>query len=190
MTEDLALYVMNGCGYCEDVRQAIRDLGKVADPGAVLDVSDPTPPVDAGPRQTRPVLTAIVASPIDASVIEELKQVSSRPEFFPNLLLEACNDIRRNVGQISAALTERHYAAVRDAAHALKGVSGDVGAVRLVALAGNLMAATREELETAHLRWSADLAEATRVTVIALQKELPEGAVALSADASASLQLD
>jgi two-component system, sensor histidine kinase RpfC len=172
------------------LRMAIRDLGKVAGPGAEFDVSDPTPPVDAGPRQARPVLTAIVASPIDTSVIEELKQVSSRPEFFPNLLLEACNDIRRNVGQISAALAERHYAAVRDAAHALKGVSGDVGAVRLVALAGNLMAATREELETAHVRWSADLAEATRVTVIALQKELPEGAVTLSADASASLQLD
>ena len=26
-TEDLALYVYAGCGYCEDVRVAIRDLG-------------------------------------------------------------------------------------------------------------------------------------------------------------------
>ncbi|SFN51254.1 ATP-binding protein [Dokdonella immobilis] len=172
------------------LRMAIRDLGKAVDTGEGFAVSDPTPPVDAGPRQSRPVLTAIVASPIDASVIEELKLVSNRPEFFPNLLLEACSDIQRNVGQISVALAERHYAAVRDAAHALKGVSGDVGAVRLVALAGNLMAATREELENAHVRWSADLAEATRATVTALQKELPEGTVALSVDAPSSLHLD
>ena len=27
MTDDLKLYVMRGCGYCEDVRVAIRDLG-------------------------------------------------------------------------------------------------------------------------------------------------------------------
>jgi two-component system sensor histidine kinase RpfC len=172
------------------LRMAIRDLGKPAVTGQELTVSDPTPSIRSGHRQARPVLTAIVASPIDMHVIEELKLVSSRPDFFPNLLNEACNDIQRNVGHINEALAKRHYAAVRDAAHALKGVSGDVGAVRLVALATNLMAAPREDLETAHERWSADLAEATRITVQALRSEVTDGPRVWSAGTASSLHSD
>ena len=143
--------------------------------------------LDRGPRPSRPVLTAIVASPINAGVMEELKSVSSRSEFFPNLLAEACNDIQRNAQNVIDGLSDRQYAAVRDAAHALKGVSGDVGAVRLVALAGNLMAATREELDLAQDRWSTDLAEAVRATVVALKKEIQRAQGGVSADGASSL---
>jgi two-component system sensor histidine kinase RpfC len=166
------------------LRMAIRDLGKPDD--AELNASDPTP-AGVNPRPARPVLTAIVASPIDAGVMEELRSVSNRPEFFPNLLVEACNDIQRNAQTVIDDLKNRQYAAVRDAAHALKGVSGDVGAVRLVALAGNLMAASREELDNAQERWSADLAEAVRVTVVALNREVQKVRGSESADGASSL---
>jgi two-component system, sensor histidine kinase RpfC len=167
------------------LRMAIRDLGKPDE--AELNASSPTPVTGSSPRPTRPVLTAIVASPINAEVMEELKSVSSRPEFFPKLLAEACNDIQRNAQNVIDALLDRQYAAVRDAAHALKGVSGDVGAVRLVALAGNLMAATREELEFAQDRWSSDLAEAVLTTVAALKKEIQGAQRGASADGASSL---
>jgi two-component system sensor histidine kinase RpfC len=167
------------------LRMAIRDLGKPDD--VELNASDPTPVAGSSPRPSRPVLTAIVASPINAGVMEELKSVSSRSEFFPNLLAEACNDIQRNAQNVIDGLSDRQYAAVRDAAHALKGVSGDVGAVRLVALAGNLMAATREELDLAQDRWSTDLAEAVRATVVALKKEIQRAQGGVSADGASSL---
>jgi two-component system, sensor histidine kinase RpfC len=167
------------------LRMAIRDLGKPDD--VELDASNPMPATGSSPRPARPVLTAIVASPINAEVMEELKSVSSRPEFFPNLLAEACNDIQRNAQNVIDGLSDRQYAAVRDAAHALKGVSGDVGAVRLVALAGNLMAATREELEFAQDRWSTDLAEAVLTAVAALKKEIQRAQGGASADGASSL---
>ena len=167
------------------LRMAIRDLGKPDD--VEMNASDPTPMVSGSPRPTRPVLTAIVASAIDAGVMDELKSVSSRPEFFPNLLAEACNDIQRNAQNVIDGLSDRQYAAVRDAAHALKGVSGDVGAVRLVALAGNLMAASREELDLAQDRWSTDLTEAVRATVAALKKEMQIAQWGVSVDGASSL---
>jgi two-component system sensor histidine kinase RpfC len=166
------------------LRMAIRDLGKPDD--IELNASDPQP-AGINPRPGRPVLTAIVASPIDPGVMGELKSVSNRPEFFPNLLVEACNDIQRNAQTVIDDLKNRQFAAVRDAAHALKGVSGDVGAVRLVALAGNLMAASREELDLAQDRWSADLAEAVRVTVVALNREVQKARGGVSADGASSL---
>ena len=165
------------------LRMAIRDLAKPDE----MDVSDPTPAASGTPRPARPVLTAIVASPIDAVVMDELKSVSTRPEFFPNLLAEACNDIQRNAQNVIDSLLERQHAAVRDAAHALKGVSGDVGAVRLVALAGNLMAASREDLDLAQERWSIDLADAVRATVAALKKEMDAARRGVSVDGASSL---
>ena len=167
------------------LRMAIRDMSKSGE--AEVDVSDPTPAACSTARPARPVLTAIVASPLDEGVMEELRSVSSRSEFFPNLLAEACNDIQRNAQKVVDELVDRQYAAVRDAAHALKGVSGDVGAVRLVALAGNLMAASREELDLARDRWSSDLTEAVRVTVAALNKEVQKARGGVSTDGASSL---
>ncbi len=167
------------------LRMAIRDLGKPDD--VEMNAYDPTPTVSGSLRPARPILTAIVASPIDALVMDELKSVSSRLEFFPNLLAEACNDIQRNAQNVIDGLSDRQHAAVRDAAHALKGVSGDVGAVRLVALAGNLMAASREELDRARDRWLTDLTEAVHVTVAALKKEMQRAQGGVSVDGASSL---
>jgi hypothetical protein len=54
-------------------------------------------------------------------------------------------------------------------------------------LAGNLMAATREELDLAQDRWSTDLAEAVRATVVALKKEIQRAQGGVSADGASSL---
>ncbi len=170
------------------LRMALRDLGTSDD--AHHHVLDPAPVAEAVARPARPVLTAVVVSPLDQAAMAELKSVSVRPEFFPNLLIEASNDIQRNAQQIIEALAGRQYTLVRDAAHALKGVSGDVGAVRLLALAGNLMTVTREELDSSRERLSADLADAVRITLAALKKEVQQVAVAASADSATTLHLE
>ncbi|HET9032760.1 MAG TPA: ATP-binding protein [Dokdonella sp.] len=140
---------------------------------------------DAEARRTRPTLAAVVVNPLDRGVIDELKSVSTRPQFFPTLLMEAEQDIFHSGQQIIEAITENRYGAVRDAAHALKGVSANVGALRLFALASKLMQAPRDEFEREKDRWINDLGESLRDTVAALRNEVKECGLA-SADPGAT----
>lgn len=170
------------------LRKAIRDLSA---PAELESVTPHTPLVAATTgRSSRPALTAVAVSPLDQNVIGELKSVSTRPQFFPKLLSEAENDMRRCGQQILEALDRSCYTSVRDAAHALKGVSANVGAVRLLALASNLMVAPREELDRAHDRWRSDLSDALRITVSALRKEVGEANATLSSDGTPPLHLN
>jgi two-component system, sensor histidine kinase RpfC len=147
------------------------------------EIVEPIPPS----RPARPMLSAVAVSPLDRDVIDELKSVSARPEFFPNLLSEAENDIQRSCGQIMEAIALQNYSLMRDAAHALKGVSANVGAVRLFALASKLMIAPREDVEAATDRWSVDLGDELRATVEALKKEVGDARAAALANGTTSL---
>lgn len=169
------------------LRKAIRHLGCPPDEAR----AGPDPallPAITG-RATRPVLAAVAVSALDRDVINELKTISVRADFFPTLLNEAARDIQRSGQQILDALHASQHAAVRDAAHAIKGVSANVGALRLHALANQLMAASREQLDHARERWSTDLGEALRITVAALRKEVNDTAAAVSADGTNALHL-
>ena len=133
----------------------------------------------------RPALAAVSVNALDAETIEDLRTVSSRPEFFPRLLAEAENDMVRNAQLIMEALARADYAPVRDHAHALKGVSANVGAVRMLALASKLMRTPRDEVEAARERWIADLRHALEFTVAALRRAAAApGAAASLRDAS------
>ena len=89
--------------------------------------------------------------------------------------------------QIRFALAVHDHASVRDAAHALKGVSANVGALRCLALANRLMAASRAELEESAERLSLDLGDALQITVSALQREIVAAGGAQSADGTTPL---
>ncbi|MBL0162328.1 MAG: response regulator [Xanthomonadales bacterium] len=138
-------------------------------------------------RSLRPTLAAVASNPLDPEVIEELKSVSLRAEFFPALLREASTDILRCGAQIRVALVESDHSTVRDCAHALKGVSANIGALRCLALANRLMSASRAELDDSAQRWSTDLADALEVTVAALEREIAADPGAHSAGGTAAL---
>lgn len=139
-------------------------------------------------RQAKPALTSVAVTALDAEIIAELKTVSHRAEFFPSLLREAEHDMVRCVRHILEALEKRQHGAVRDAAHALKGVSGSVGAVRVYALASSLMATPGDDLDRSAERWAADVSEALRITIAALRREIEAaGNAAESSSGSPSL---
>jgi two-component system, sensor histidine kinase RpfC len=148
--------------------------------------SEPLEPM----RPARPVLAAVSVSPLDREVIDELRSVSPRPEFFPRLLAEAESDMLRNSQLIIEGLSHANHATLRDCAHALKGVSANVGAVRLSALAAKIMSASREELDGSRERWISDLNEALRMTIAALRKEVRDAASGSSGSGASSLHLD
>lgn len=172
------------------LRAALRDVARTANVRGknfeqVSEVAD----VPEIARPGRPMLAAVSVNALDESVIEELKTVSARPEFFPMLLAEAENDMVRNCQVIIEALMEPGHAPVRDFAHALKGVSANVGAVRLQALAAKMMTTSREELDAHRERWVADLRDSLRLTVAALKKEVANAAAGGSGSGPATLHL-
>ncbi len=105
-------------------------------------------------------LKTIAPTYIDTLVIEELQTLCPRPEFLTEVLENAALDIERNCNNLTAALTEEDVVQIHDSAHALKGVSDSIGAVRLSALAKNLMKIARWELAQSKDRWKSDIVEA------------------------------
>jgi two-component system sensor histidine kinase RpfC len=111
--------------------------------------------------ENRPPLAAIEAPPLDVGVIAELATLSKDPTFEVRLLRGVRSDCSQLVEQISAALTQHKYQEVSNAAHALKGAAGSVGAGLWVQFAERLEKSSHENLR---LKASALLQELTRVT--------------------------
>jgi two-component system sensor histidine kinase RpfC len=102
---------------------------------------------------------------IDYSVIDELQTLCPRPEFLTEVLENAALDIERNCSGLAIALENEDVIQVHDSAHALKGVSDSVGAVRLSAMAKKLMKITQWEIKPGKERWKTDIGEAKTQSV-------------------------
>ena len=141
-----ALGVLNKPITQEELRRAVGQaclpraaIDAIKTPVQVKQVRSEAAPVQAASKPVRPILTAVATQFIDRAVIEGLKSISSRPQFIRELLSRAHDDIQRNCDDLVQALGLRNFERIRDAAHALKGVSASVGATRLVSLATRLM---------------------------------------------------
>jgi len=142
-----------------------------------------------GVRPARPALTVVPNNPINANVIHGLRKINTRSDFLPRLLTQAESDIAHCCQQLLDALDSSNYAAIRLAAHALKGVSANVGAIRLVALTSSLMNMSSDEVSQARDRLAADIRESAHATSAALKKIVADGGLVSVKDAG-SLQFD
>jgi two-component system sensor histidine kinase RpfC len=122
-------------------------------------------------------------------VIHGLRKINTRSDFLPRLLTQAESDIAHCCQQLLDALESSNYAAIRLAAHALKGVSANVGAIRLVALTSSLMNMSSDEVSQARDRLAADIRESAHATSAALKKIVADGGLVSVKDAG-SLQFD
>jgi two-component system sensor histidine kinase RpfC len=99
------------------------------------------------PRSDEKPHLAVVDTPtIDVSVLHDLANLSPDPTFVKRLIDGFHSDAERLVRDITSALTERKYEAVRDLAHALKGGAASVGATQLMQLARRLEQSAPETL--------------------------------------------
>jgi two-component system sensor histidine kinase RpfC len=128
-------------------------------------------------RLDRPVLRVVPVSALDEDTLDELRGLNvGNAGFLRKLLSQAEIDITRACQQLSDAFANRSYAIVPNVAHALKGVSANVGAIRLAALAGTLLQMSSDELEVGGDRLAADLRECSRITVVALRQAIADSA--------------
>jgi two-component system sensor histidine kinase RpfC len=139
-------------------------------------------------RLERPALRVVQASALDEGMLDELRALNRGNGFLGKLLSQAEIDITRACQQLVDAFANRSYAIVPNVAHALKGVSANVGAVRLANLAGNLLQMPTEDLEAAGDALAADLGECARATVEALRQVIADEGV--SSGRSGTLHLN
>ena len=122
----------------------------------------------------RPALTVIDTPPVDHGVLEDLGRLSSDPTFVERLLRGFHSDTERLLQTISDALAARRYENVKDAAHALKGGAGSVGATQLVQLAIRFEKASYDTLRVRAAAWMEELTHAANAALAALEQHLEE----------------
>ena len=129
----------------------------------------------APPRtEERPTLTVIDTPIVDRNVLGDLERLSADPTFVERLVRGFHSDMERLLKSISDALAARRYEDVKDAAHALKGGAGSVGASQLVQLALRFERANHETLRTKAAVWMEELAHSASMALAALDHHVEE----------------
>jgi two-component system sensor histidine kinase RpfC len=124
--------------------------------------------------EERPTFTVIDTPVIDKNVLQDLDKLSNDPTFVERLVRGFRSDIERLVRVISNALAARRYEEAKEAAHALKGGAGSIGAGQLVQLALRLEKANHDLLRIKAAAWIEELAHAAGMALAALDQHVEE----------------
>ena len=124
--------------------------------------------------EERPQLTVIDTPVVDPQVLADLGRLSTDPTFVERLIRGFRTDTERLVSVLSGALAGRRYEEAKDAAHALKGGAGSVGATQLVQLAIRFERAEHELLRVKAAMWTEELVRAANTALAALDRHLEE----------------
>jgi two-component system, sensor histidine kinase RpfC len=122
----------------------------------------------------RPTLTVVDNPSVDPRVLEDLGRLSPDSTFVERLVRGFRSDAERLVASISDALAARRYQDVKDAAHALKGGAGSIGASQLVSLALRFENATYDTMRLKATAWTEELTLATDDVLCALESHVEE----------------
>ena len=122
--------------------------------------------------EERPALTVVETTPLDPVVLGELANFSADPTFVQRLIRGFRSDCERLVEQLLDGLAQRKYEAVKDAAHALRGGAGSVGATQLMQFATRVDKATHDTMRLKASAWSEELGQVAERTFAALDAHL------------------
>ena len=120
----------------------------------------------------RPKLESIEAALLDASVIAELANLSRDPTFEERLLRGVRSDCAQLVEKVVTGLSQRNFQDVSNAAHALKGAAGSVGARLWVQFATRLERLSPDELRLKGAALTQELLRITQRTNVALDAHI------------------
>lgn len=163
---------------------AAEFVAKPVRPSVLLDAierqlaGDTVPVLTSPPPRTedRPTLAVVDTPPMDPLILGDLSRLSKDPSFVERLVAGFQSDTERLVAEISTALAHRRYEAVKDAAHALKGGAGGVGAMQLLQFALRLEKASHDTMRLKAAQWTDELQRIAARTRASLDKHLSERA--------------
>jgi two-component system sensor histidine kinase RpfC len=131
--------------------------------------------VAPAPRsEERTPLTVVDTPVLDISALRDLSLLSNDPSFIDRLIHGFETDCRRLAQQVTDGLAQRKYQVVKDAAHALKGGAGSVGATQLTQFAVRLEKATHELMRLKSAQLAEELVRLSEKTMAALHEYLEE----------------
>jgi|SRR5690348_2897959 len=122
----------------------------------------------------RPSLAVVDTPLLDRMILADLSKLSNDQTFVDRLVEGFKSDCERLVGEICTALATRRYEAAKDAAHALKGGAGGVGASQLFQFATRVEKATHETLRMKAAQWTDELQRISSRTRLALDEHVTE----------------
>jgi two-component system sensor histidine kinase RpfC len=122
----------------------------------------------------KPQLAVVDTPPIDSEVLRDLCALSTDPTFVRRLLTGFKADTERLIREITSALTERRYEAMKDSAHALKGGAASVGATQLSQLARRLENASSESLRLKTAQLIEELLKTSQISLELLEQFLAD----------------
>ena len=140
---------------------------------ALVGESVPAAPPPPRPEE-RPTLVVVETPIVDPGVLEDLARLSTDPTFVDRLIRGFRTDAERILRDIRAGIAARRYDDVKDAAHALLGGAGSVGATQLVQIASRLDKASHETLQLKAAVWVEELNSATEIALAAFDRHLEE----------------
>jgi two-component system, sensor histidine kinase RpfC len=138
--------------------------------GDEIDLATSTPPR----AEDRPSLTIVDTPAIDAGVLQDLSNLSNDPTFVERLIRSFRIDTEHLVKAVGEGLAARRYNEVRDAAHALRGGSGSVGAIQLVQMASRLENASQDTLRIKGAMLIEELTRTAERTLSVLDRHVEE----------------
>ncbi|MDE2253621.1 MAG: response regulator [Betaproteobacteria bacterium] len=113
-------------------------------------------------------LRAVSVTYIDPAVIQRLQSLGRSKTFLIEMLSRAKADINRSTEAVAAALQHQDAGAARDAAHALKGVCLEIGAIRLTNVSLAIMRSDDAQLESQTAKMRTNLRDVASNTLAAI----------------------
>jgi two-component system sensor histidine kinase RpfC len=161
---------------------AAEFVAKPVRPSILLDAierhlsSDLIPALTMPPPRSeeRPSLAIVDTPLLDRTILSDLSKLSSDPTFVDRLIVGFKSDCNRLMNDLTGALAARRYEAAKDAAHALKGGAGGVGASQLLQFAIRIEKATHETLRLKAAQWTDELQRLSTRTQAALDEHISE----------------
>ncbi len=95
----------------------------------------------------RPELPMSRGEILDPQLLSELSEIGMGEEFIEGFIRQCLQDAAQCMTCIEKGCEQKRWDAVREQAHALKGIAGNLGLIRLSAMSGNLMQLTDSHFE-------------------------------------------
>jgi two-component system, sensor histidine kinase RpfC len=117
-------------------------------------------------------LMAIAIEYLAPDVLDNLSEINPSRDFAKRLLTDAKNDVSQIAAEMAVAISDGNVIAIRRHGHALKGVSLNIGALRLAAFGEKMMSSSFEAMQGMRMNLEDSLKEEVAGTISAINELL------------------
>ncbi|MCU7891237.1 MAG: response regulator [Candidatus Thiodiazotropha sp. (ex Ustalcina ferruginea)] len=157
-----------------DIKALINQIQRLT--GQDNKVSDPSQGTYKVSRKTTP-FTSKRQEYLNKDTLDELTRLSSREDFFEELVNNFLTDIYSCIDRMEIALDEMDITQITDDAHAIKGAAGNIGAIYLLEKAAKLNRSSSEEIRRNGNQYLSEIVTIFDETRVALEQYIEENQI-------------